>query len=132
MNPEAASIMKSAKDLGIELTAADSSTEYAFYGGVGQEQVDQVVNGLLVNKIVERVVYEKPETLIITGEPGLVEVVPLRAAPVERLMALSKDKLFLDEKEMRTVQEDFQELGRDPTDCELEIIASCPEISFMT
>jgi len=65
MNPEAASIMKSAHDLGIDLAAADASTEYAFYGAVEQEQVDQVVNGLLVNKIVERVVYEKPETLII-------------------------------------------------------------------
>ena len=34
MNPEAASILKSAKDLGVDLLAADSSTEYGFYGDV--------------------------------------------------------------------------------------------------
>lgn len=124
MNPEAASIMKSAKDLGIELTAADSSIEYAFYGTLEREQVDEVVNRLLVNKIVERVVYEKPKTLIITGEPGAVSVVPVRTASMEQLMDLSKDKLFLDKQEMQTVQEYFQKLGRDPTDCELEIIAA--------
>ena len=38
MHPEVASIVKSARDLGIELAAADSNTEYAFYGSVGQDQ----------------------------------------------------------------------------------------------
>jgi phosphoribosylformylglycinamidine synthase len=124
MNPEAASIMKSARDLGVDLAAADSSTEYGFYGEVGEGEVNQVVERLLVNKTVERVVYEKPETLIIKGEPGPVEIVPIRIASPEQLMALSKDKLFLDAQEMKTVQAYFDQLGRDPTDCELEIIAA--------
>jgi len=124
MNPEAASILKSAKDLGVDLLAADSSTEYGFYGSVDPEEVSAVVNRLLINKTVERVVTEKPKTLIISGEPGLVSIVPIRSASPEELMALSKDKLFLDEQEMSTVQAYFNELRRDPTDCELEIIAA--------
>ena len=32
MNPEAGSLLKSAKDIGIDLLAADSSWEYAFFG----------------------------------------------------------------------------------------------------
>lgn len=124
MNPEATSIMKSARDLGINLLAADSSTEYAFYGSIDANEINMVVGQLLVNKIVERVVTEKPETLVIDGKPGLVAVVPIRTASLEELTALSKDKLFLDEHEMRTVQTYFNELGRDPTDCELEIIAA--------
>lgn len=124
MNPEAASIMKASQDLGVNLKAADSSTEYGFYGSVGQEEVNGVVNGLLVNKTVERVVTEKPETLIIAGEPGPVSIVPIRTASTEELTVLSKDKLFLDEQEMRTIQAYFAELDRDPTDCELEIIAA--------
>ncbi len=124
MNPEAASIMKAAQDLGVDLAAADSSTEYGFYGSVGTEEINAVVNRLLVNKIVERVVTEKPETLIISGESGQADEVPLVSASQEQLMALSKDKLFLDLTEMQVVQAYFDKLDRNPTDCELEIIAA--------
>ena len=124
MNPEADSIMKSAKDLGINLTAADSSTEYGFYGTVDQEEVAQVVNRLLVNKIVEQVVYEKPQTLIIKGEPGIVEIIPIRSASADEMAALSKDKLFLSDQEMKVIQSHCITLGRDPYDGELETIAA--------
>jgi len=133
MNPEAASIMKSAKDLGINPVAVDSSTEYAFYGktrpsglvlSVPAKDVDQIVNKLLMNKTVEKVVEEKPKTLIIKGESGGVSTVPIRNASEDELMILSKDKLFLDSHEMNVIQSYFRNLGRDPTDCELEIIAA--------
>lgn len=124
MNPEAASIVKSARDLGIEPTAVDASTEYGFYGNVTPEEVDGVVRGFLMNKTVEQVVIKKPETLIIQGEVGSVNIVPIREASDEQLMALSKDKLFLDATEMGIIRQYFQELGRDPTDCELEAIAA--------
>lgn len=124
MNPEAASIMKSANDLGIFPQAADSSTEYAFYGNVTEEDIGSIVKKLLVNPTVERVVTQKPETLLITGETGSVNSIPIRDANKETLMALSKDKLFLDLSEMQVIQNYFSELGRDPTDCELEIIAA--------
>src|SRR3989344_2527139 len=124
MNPETSSIIKSAQDLGINMIAADSSTEYGVYGSVGLEQVNEIVDRLLINKIVERVIYERPKTLIITGEPGSVKTIPIRGASSEHLLVLSKDKLFLDLAEMQTVQDYFVELGRDPTDCELEIIAA--------
>ena len=124
MNPEAASIVKAAEDLHIRVIAADSSTEYAFYGAVEPDQVDQVLGRLLVNDTVEHVVRCKPETLTFEGAPGPVAVVPIREASVEELIELSKDKLFLDSHEMKTIQSHFRELGRDPTDCELEIIAA--------
>lgn len=124
MNPEAASIMKAARDLGINLQAATSSTEYAFYGNVTNEQVEQVAGRLLMNKTVEGVIYEKPETLIIKGESEGVKVVPIREATSKQLMELSKDKLFLDGNEMQVVQDYFRKIRRDPTDVELEIIAA--------
>lgn len=124
MNPEVASIIKAAKDLGVNLLAADSSTEYAFYGSLSPEEVNRVVERLLVNKTVERVVTKKPETLIITGEPRPVKTVPIRDASLDQLMNLSKDKLFLNEQEMQVIQNYFRELDREPTDCELEIIAA--------
>lgn len=124
MNPEAASIMKSAKDLGIHPEAVDSSTEYAFYGGVSTEQVGQIISRLLVNQTVERVVREKPETLIIKGEPGPIAIVPVRSASDEKLMNLSRDKLFLNLEEMKVIQGEARRLERDFTDAELEITAA--------
>ena len=124
MNPEAASILKAAEDLGVNLVAADSSTEYGFYGSVNHEEVRGIVDRLLVNKTVERVVYERPKTLIITGESGRVEIIPIRTASFEELMNLSRDKLFLNIEEMKIVQEYYDRLGRDPYDCDLEIIAA--------
>jgi len=124
MNPEAASILKAAKDLGVDLIAADSSTEYGFHGLVKADEINQVVNKLLVNKTVEKIVDKKPETLIIKGEPGGVKIVPTRNSSEEQLMDLSQDKLFLDSQEMQIIQVYSKKIGRDLTDCELEIIAA--------
>lgn len=123
MNPESASIVKAAKDMSIDLVAADSSTEYGFYGSMPREKVDQVVEKLLVNKTVERVVYETPETLQITGETGPISTVPVREATEEELTELSRDKLFLSLSEMRVIQQYFRSIGRDPREAELEVIA---------
>lgn len=124
MNPEAASIVKSAGDLGIKLEAADSSTEYEFYGNITEDQVEHVASRLLVNRTVERIIKVRPETLLIQGEIGSVNIIPVREAKAEELMALSRDKLFLNLEEMQVIQSYFQTLDRDPTDCELEIIAA--------
>ena len=124
MNPEAASIIKAARDLGVKAEAADSSTEYAFFGSISSTQVDSVVGRLLMNKTVEQRVTEKPATLTFEGSVGPVDVIPIRKAAEASLMALSKDKLFLNAAEMSAVQNHFRKLDRDPTDVELEIIAA--------
>lgn len=124
MDPAAASVIKAAKDLGVHVQAATTSTEYAFLGEAEPGDADTVVGRLLVNGTVQHVVQRKPETLSFEGVPGPVAIVPVREASAADLMALSKDKLFLDAKEMGIIQTHFRELGRDPTDCELEIIAA--------
>ncbi len=124
MNPEAASIVKAANDLGIHPAAADSSREYRFWGSTTTEQVDMIAGRLLVNKTVQHVVESKPESLTFEGSVGPISVIPIREASEAELMELSKDKLFLDAKEMSVVQKYFQGLERDPTDAELETIAA--------
>ncbi|HOV79602.1 MAG TPA: phosphoribosylformylglycinamidine synthase subunit PurS [Bacillota bacterium] len=125
MNPEAASLMKSARDLGITgLLAADSSWEYGFYGdNITAAEIERIVKSLLVNATVEYVVRKAPETLIIHGSPGPTETIPIRTMNGDELMNLSRDKLFLNLEEMTVIQKYFSEIGRDPTDCEIEIIA---------
>ena len=124
MNPEAASIMKAANDLGILPKAADSSREYAFFGELTKTDVDSSLGRLLVNKTVEQVVSEKPETLTFEGSVGPIETIPVRTASKQELADISKDKLFLNDEEMGVVQQYFRELDRDPTDAELEVIAA--------
>ncbi|MFZ5595616.1 MAG: phosphoribosylformylglycinamidine synthase subunit PurL [Bacillota bacterium] len=125
MNPEAASIMKSAGDLGVDgLLAADSSREYAFYGkGATRENISVILKKLLVNDTVERVVEGRPDTLVIKGSPGETQIIPLRGMSDEGMMELSRDKLFLNIEEMRAIKDYFISIGRDPTDCEVETLA---------
>ncbi len=125
MNPEAASLIKSAEDLGVKgLVAADSSWSYGFYGkNITEADLDRIVNSLLVNATVEYIVGESPKTLIIQGTPGRTEVIPIRKMNNTELLDLSRDKLFLNLEEMKVVQEYFRRIGRDATDCEIEIIA---------
>lgn len=125
MNPEAASIMKSAADLGVSgLLAADSSWEYGFYGeNISDADIERITGGLLVNAIVEYVVREKPKTLIRQGQPGATQVIPIRQMSDAELLGLSQDKLFLNLEEMQVIKNYFQGIDRDPTDCEIECIA---------
>src|SRR3989344_33851 len=78
MNPEIAPIMKAAHALDVHLDAAASGTEYGFYGEVTKEDVAAITQRLLVNKITQHIVVEKPETLRITGEVGPTAIVPIR------------------------------------------------------
>ena len=125
MNPEAASLVKAARDLGVfSLLAADSSREFGFYGEeVAPEEIEVVINRLLVNTTVEQVMTRKPATLVIHGEAGKTSIIPLREMNDRQLEDLSRDKLFLNLEEMRIIQNYFRGIGRDPTDCELETIA---------
>lgn len=125
MNPEAASLVKSASDLEVDgLIAADSAWQYGFYGKqIIEADIQRIVNSLLVNATVEYVVKESPKTLVIRGNPGLTEIVPIRIMNDDQLVELSRDKLFLNLEEMKVIQNYFFSLDRDPTDCEIEIIA---------
>ncbi|MDA8336895.1 MAG: AIR synthase-related protein [Peptococcaceae bacterium] len=125
MNPEAASLLKAARDLGIKgLAAADSSREYAFYGpNIGADDLAAITRRLLVNATVEQVVTEPPRTLLIEGVSAPTRTHSIRSMDDEALLELSREKLFLNLAEMRAIRAYFTTLGRDPTDCEVEVIA---------
>lgn len=124
MNPEVESILKSAKDLGIMVTAADSSREYGFYGKHQKDNVEEIVRRLnLFNPLVEEIIKKPRKTLQIKGVRGKTIIIPIRQLSDKELMQLSKDKLFLNLEEMKVIQKYFQKIRRDPTDCELETLA---------
>ncbi len=124
MNPEVASILKAAKDLKINLQAADTGMEYGFLGDIKKDKINELATLLnLYNKTVEQIREEEPVTLQVRGEIGPTVIIPIRNMEDDELILLSKDKLFLNFEEMKTIQNYFDEIGRDPTDCELETLA---------
>lgn len=123
MNPEVASLLKAAGDLGIKLAAADSSWEYHFSGKVTKGDLQKIIDRLLVNPTVQTVIYKSPKTLLISQRASSTKTVPIRTASDDELLDLSRDRLFLNLEEMKVIQNYFKKINRDPTDCEVEILA---------
>ena len=107
MNPEAASILKAAQDLGIPLQAADASWEYAFYGNLSDAALAKILTRLVVNPTIQRVVDAEPHTLLVAGAPGRTQRVALREMDDARLMALSDAGLHLTLAELHAIRDYF-------------------------
>ncbi len=124
MNPNVASIIKAANDLGIHPIAADSSWEFGFYTKMLNKNPEDIARKLnLFNPTVEYVVKTPPKTLLIKGALGKTATIPIKGMNDQELLGLAKDKLFLNLEEMTAVKNHFRKLKRDPTDCELETLA---------
>jgi phosphoribosylformylglycinamidine synthase len=127
MDPVEASVLKAARDLGIEsLKAIATGTRYRIYGKATAEEVANAADALLVNKTVQHLVtgdekrHEAVERERFT-DPASVGVL---AASEDKLMAISRrGGLSLNLEEMRRIQVHFTSIGRNPTDVELETLA---------
>jgi phosphoribosylformylglycinamidine synthase II len=125
MNPEAASIVAAARDLGFEsLLAADSSWEYHFFGDLSEDQLQIVLDQLLMNQTVESLVDQPPATLLVSGTPAATTTIAIGSLSDPELLVLSEERqLFLDPNELRAIQAFFVAAKRDCTDAELETVA---------
>ncbi len=124
-NPEMASITYGAKLLGISPTAVESGTEYLFDDGVSRSARGSVVSTLLVNKTVEQVRSQAPETLIIEGAGGMIETLPIRGMDEVQLIELSKRrKVALNVREMGSIKQKADAMRRDIRDAELEYLGA--------
>lgn len=122
MDPVAASIKKAAEDLGVKPEAVSSSTEYSF-SGLAPSEVREVVSRLLVNRTVQHVVFESPQSLTFEGSVGPVEFIPIAGAAPDQLAVIAKKHdLTFDEAKWKAVKDHFKKLGREPKDCELHLI----------
>ena len=125
MDPVAASVIQSARDLGIRLDAVHSFRRYYWTG----KHFDNVVmfGKVLHNAAIERGIGSD----ISAGDLGATTsytfqriVVPMLNLDDASLVKLSKSgQLSLSLDEMKTIQAHFRQLERDPTDIELESIA---------
>ncbi len=125
---EAESIVIGAHHLGV-MTLTHVRTVHRYRVVLGDtstrhNDVIQIAQRFTVTDTMRRQAFYLQLLEVPSARPSHVAVVPLRQLDDDGLMQLSKDGLLaLDRDEMRTIQAYYQQLGRDPSDGELETIA---------
>jgi phosphoribosylformylglycinamidine (FGAM) synthase PurS component len=126
MDPVAQSALTAAADLDIHPEAIATLRKY-WIDGASDEQSRSIGNKLLANDAIEQLFFGSLNlTQLEVGNPYKFELrtVSLSGLDDDALMRLSREgQLYLQLAEMQTIQRQFRELGRDPTDVELETIA---------
>ncbi len=128
MDPVEESALKGIRDLGISaVRRVRTAKKYILGGDLSGQQLQTISEKLLYNKLIQHIIapgkadQPAPESL---GYRLRLRTVPLLRAPVRSLRQISRSgQLFLNDAEMRRIQDYFRARGRNPTDCELETIA---------
>ena len=126
-DPVAESVMAAMADMGVKAGNVRTARKYVLLGDITQSQTDTIAKKILANDVIETVIIgseaEPPGPHLKPYEFQIVYW-PIRDLDDEGLTALSKEKdLFLNLVEMQTIQKHYRELGREPTDVELESLA---------
>ena len=127
MDPVSESVLKAARDLGVPVEQVRTFRRY--FGSAETPAADRelLFRKVLANDAIEQVVVG-PLTAshLAVGKPYEFQLVrvPIRDLDDAGLMRVSKQGvLALSLEEMKTIQGHFREVGRDPTDVELESLA---------
>jgi phosphoribosylformylglycinamidine synthase len=123
MDPTAQSVLEMARALNVAVDAVRTYRRYRLGGSYPPAPIGRMV----ANDAIEQwVVGPLTTDHLGMGRPYQFQriVVPLRELDEEGLQRLSREgQLALRLEEMRAIQAHFREMGRDPTDIELETIA---------
>jgi phosphoribosylformylglycinamidine synthase len=124
-DPVAESALAALRDLGLEADGCRTVRTYRVEGPA--DRLPRLIDRVLANDAVEMAVVG-PLRLekLGQGHPYVFRriEVPIRGMDDDALVRASRDgQLSLSLDEMRAIRAHFAELGRDPTDCELETIA---------
>jgi phosphoribosylformylglycinamidine synthase len=114
-------------DLQVPVTGVATVRKYWLNDGASDADVQRLIKRVLANEAIEQVV-TGPLNLssIAVGSEYKFHLthVAIRGMDDDRLLRLSREgQLYLNLAEMQTIRKHFVDLGRDPTDVELETIA---------
>jgi len=126
-DPVAESVMAALADMGILANNVRTARKYVLLGDISTKQTETIAKKILANDCIEDVIIgneaEPPSPHLKPYEMKIVHW-PIRELNDDGLVALSKAKdLFLNLVEMQTIQKYYKQLGREPTDVELETLA---------
>ena len=125
----AESLLAGAREIGITtIDAAASGNRYTLRGSLDRAVLEGIATSLLANEVIQDHYIDRPAPPPhVAGQVGAgrpVQRVPLAELTGEQLLEVSRERrLSLDETEMAAIQERFSQLGRAPTDVELEMLA---------
>ena len=126
-DPVAGHLLKRAHLLGITaVEAVTTGTRYAFEGDLTVGDLNTIAQEILCNDVIQSYTLGDmaPEFVPEAAPSDSVDIIPIRGLKDEALERLSVERvLFLSLPEMRAIQTYFDDLDRDPTDVELEILA---------
>ena len=117
---------RGAAELGIHHLEAVTAAQYRLTGNLSTSELHSLARGLLCNDTIERYSLGAIEPVFghSSSSSGLVEQVSLTGLGLEELLECSRQRsLSLDAREMKEIQSFYEEIGRDPTDVELETLA---------
>ncbi len=126
MDPVAQSALAAIADFDIEAEAVRTLKKY-WIGPLSEDRLELLCSKILANDAVEQVIVGPLEFTHLevgspyTFQPVTVAIREMDDAALERLAL--EGQLFLSLIEMQTIRSQFEALGRDPTDVELETIA---------
>ncbi len=126
-DPVAESVMTAVADMGVAAEHVRTARKYVLLGEMGKKHIDTIAQKILSNDCIEDCVIgneaEPPSPHLKPYELQVIQW-PICDLDDDALMALSKEKdLFLNLIEMQTIRKYYRDLGREPTDIELETLA---------
>lgn len=127
-DPVAESVYSALRDMGAgSIGHVRTARKYVLLGSVSEQDRETIARRVLANDCIEDVIYgsdsEPPSPHTHPYELNVVRL-PIRDLDENGLMQLSKERdLFLNLKEMQTIQQHYRDLDREPTDVELETLA---------
>lgn len=128
-DPVAEELIKRCHQIGIKgVKQAATGRRYLIQSAksLNQDQLKLLAQRLLANSVIHDYAIGKIKALFIPVEAKTppVNMIPIRSLNDEQLLNLSQERrTALDIYEMKAIQKYFQQVERDPTDVELEMIA---------
>ena len=126
-DPVAESVMTAISDMGVEANHVRTARKYVLLGNITQTQADSIAKKILANDCIEEIIIgseaEPPSPHLKPYQLNIIHW-PVHNLSDQELIALSKDNdLFLNLREMQTIQNYYRQLAKEPTDVELETLA---------
>jgi len=119
-DPKEDSIKKAIADLGIDIDAVKTATNYIFKGTFDEERLKERASLFLYNPLIQHIRHAKEEVY----NPPAYTLHILKIDLKQDLLKISRDMgLSLSKIEMEKIKEYFGKEGRMPTDVELETLA---------
>lgn len=122
----ATSVLHAAEQLGVKVTGAATGRRVEFGEQVEPDVAEQVIKRVVANPVIERWIDGCIEpTFHAEGTAsGVAPEIAIIGKELDELLTIGVERgLALDPEELLAVQEHYTELGREPTDVELETLA---------